>query len=306
MFDLRQLRYFIAVAETLSFTQAARRLHISQPPLSQQIRALEQDLGVRLFDRTKRRVELTEPGRLFLDEARKVLAQADAARLSVADAAAGYTGRLRLAYPSSVSFHPVLPRTLLKFSEAAPGVQVELSEMYTDAQYGALSTGQIDAGLVRARPKHRQWEQELDLLVIDREPLLLALPSAHPLAAKDRVHLSEAAQDPFVAQPRALSTTLHETLTELAARAGFRPAIRQEAQQLTGLLVLVSAGVGLALLPASLRAAKLEGVSMVPLADEGATQLLAVATRRGDHSPVLQRFLDTTASLSPSAEKTCD
>lgn len=302
MFDLRQLRYFVAVAETLSFTQAAQRLHMSQPPLSQQIQALEQDLGVTLLARNKRRVSLTEPGRLFLEEARDILAHAEGARNRVADAAAGYTGRLRLAYPASVAFHPALPQTLLRFSSLAPLVQLELSEMYTEAQYAALEADdQIDAGLVRALPKQRQLEQNLRLIVLDHEPLLLAMPITHPLASRTTpIALKEVACEPFVAQPRAHSATLYDTLTRLANRAGFHPLIRQEARQVTALLALVSAGIGMALVPASLRAVQLSGVAMHPLADPGAVQLLAVACRADNASPVLRHFIDT---LSPLCEK---
>ncbi|NII09402.1 LysR family transcriptional regulator [Oleiagrimonas sp. C23AA] len=305
MFDLRQLRYFVAVAETLSFTQAARRLHMSQPPLSQQIQALEQDLGVTLLDRNKRRVALTEPGRLFLEEARDILAHADGARARVADAAAGYTGRLRLAYPASVAFHPALPQTLLRFSSHAPSVQVELTEMYTEAQYTALAADdQIDAGLVRALPKHRQLEQNLRLIVLDHEPLLLAMPASHRLATRENpIALKEVADEAFVAQPRAHSTTLYDTLTRLAARAGFHPSIRQEARQVTALLALVSAGVGMALVPASLRAVQLSGVAMLALSDPGASQLLALACRADNRSPVLKRFVDTLEPLHGDAPK---
>lgn len=306
MFDLRQLRYFIAVAEHLSFTEAARRLHLSQPPLSQQIRALEQDLGVRLLDRNKRRVALTEPGRLFLEEARKVLAQVDSARQTALGAAAGHSGRLRLAYPASVAFHPALPQAVLRFSHAAPAVRLELSEMYTDQQYTALTAGEIDAGLVRAPPKDEAVAAELELLVLDHEPLLLALPETHRLARRRRLWLRDVAGDAFVAQPRALSTTLHDTLSRLAARAGFHPAIRQEAQQVTGLLALVAAGIGLALLPASLRAVQLAGVRMLPLADADASQLLAVACRRDPRTPVLRRFLDTVRPLREPERGTCE
>lgn len=300
MFDMRQLRYYVAVAETLSFTQAAQRLHMSQPPLSQQIRSLEDDLGVRLLDRNKRRVLLTEPGRLFLEEARKILAQAEAARLSVSGAAAGYTGRLRLAYAGSVAFHPALPQALLGLSDAAPGIRVELNEMYSEQQYMALSSRHIDAGFVRAQAKDARLAQETDLRPIDHEPLLLAMPATHPLADRDSLQLAAVAREPFVTQPRALSTTLYDTLVQLAARLGFYPAIRQEVQQVTAMLALVSAGVGLALVPASLRAVQLQGVRMVPLEDEHAYQLLAVATRKEDQSPVLQRFLDILSPVDAS------
>jgi DNA-binding transcriptional LysR family regulator len=211
MFDFRQLRYFVAVAEELSFTRAALRLHLSQPPLSQQIQSLEQDLGVRLLERTKRHVALTEPGRVFLEQARQILAKADEARSEVTAAAAGYSGQLRLAYTVSVSFHPALPQALLRYGQIAPNVRLKLSEMYTEPQFTALLAGEIDVGFVRDEPVHALDARDLRFDVIDREPLLLALPAGHHLAKRDSLRLAEVAGDAFVSQPRELASTLGET-----------------------------------------------------------------------------------------------
>jgi DNA-binding transcriptional LysR family regulator len=293
MFDLRQLRYFVEVAETLSFTQAAQRLHISQPPLSQQIQSLEADLGVRLLDRNRRRVALTEPGRIFLMEAKAILARAESARTVVADAAAGFTGRLRLAYAVSVAFHPALPEILLRFSHAAPGVSVHLAEMLTGSQYDAILDGQIDVGLLRAFPSGAANSRMLHVDVIDREPLVIALPTQHRLARKASLHMSELAGERFVAPPRSHAATLIDRLNLLADKAGFRPNIRQETQQIPSLLPLVAAGLGLALVPSSLRSVMLGGVSFVPLDDPDASLLLAVASRADNASPVLESFLRT-------------
>jgi DNA-binding transcriptional LysR family regulator len=296
MFDFRQLRYFIAVADELSFTRAAQRLHISQPPLSQQIQALEQHLGVRLLERDKRNVALTEPGRVFLQQAREILAKADEARQLVAEAAAGFTGHLRLAYTVSVSFHPALPQTLLRHAALAPQVQVQLSELNTEQQYHALLARQIDVGFVRAAPGPAVDARAIKLDVLDQERLLLALPSGHPLAARDSLQMSEVAGQPFVVQPRELAVTFHDRLVQLAAQAGFYPSIRQQAQQVNGLLALVAAGIGLALLPASVRAVQLPGVSYVSLSDSEAWLPLAVAYRAEDPSPSLRLFLSALAT----------
>jgi DNA-binding transcriptional LysR family regulator len=298
MFDLRQLRYFVAVAEELSFTRAALRLHLSQPPLSQQIQSLEQDLGVRLLERSKRQVKLTEPGRVFLEQARQILAKADEARSHVAAAAAGYSGHLRLAYTVSVSFHPALPRTLLRYGQIAPKVALKLVEMYSEPQFAALLADEIDAGFVRSEPVHAQDVRRLRLSVVDREPLLLAMPAGHPLAGRSSLGLSEVAGDAFVSQPRELAATLYDRLVTLANNAGFQPSIVQQAQQINGLLALVAAGLGMALVPASLRAVRLGGVSYVRLEDPDAFLLLAVACRADDQSPALQQFLATVAETS--------
>ncbi len=293
MFDLRQLRYFVVVAQELSFTRAAQQLHISQPPLSQQIQALERDLGVQLLARNKRNVALTEPGRVFLEQARAILAKVDEARSQVADAAAGFSGKLRLAYTVSVSFHPALPQSLLRYSQRAPNVHVLLSEMYTELQFAALRAGRIDVGFVRDLPSHEDDARALHLEVLDREPLLLALPSGHVHATRTSLRMGDVAGAPFVVQPRELASTLYDRLVQLAARADFHPRICQEAQQLNGLLALVAAGIGLALVPASMRAVRLAGVSYVPLEDPDAYLLLAIACRADDHSPVLGQFLTT-------------
>lgn len=298
MFDLRQLRYFVAVAEELSFTRAALRLHLSQPPLSQQIQSLEQDLGVRLLERTKRSVAVTEPGRVFLEHARQILAKVDESRSQVVAAAAGYSGQLRLAYTVSVSFHPAMPQALLRFGQLAPNVRLQLSEMYTEPQFAALLAGQIDVGFVRDEPSRVRDAGSLRLSVVDREPLMLALPAGHPMSGRSSLRLAEVAGDAFVSQPRELAATLYDRLVKLATRAGFQPSITQHAQQINGLLALVAAGLGLALVPASMRTVRLAGVSYVPLEDPDAFLLLAVASRSDDSSPALQQFLATVAETA--------
>jgi DNA-binding transcriptional LysR family regulator len=293
MFDLRQLRYFVEVAETLSFTQAAQRLHISQPPLSQQIQSLEADLGVRLLDRNRRRVALTEPGRLFLIEAKAILARAESARTVVSEAAAGFTGQLKLAYAVSVSFHPALPEILLRFSHEAPNVSLHMGEMLTGAQYDALLSGQIDVGLLRAHPEGVANARQLNVEVIDHEPLVIALPVAHPFARRAAVRMEALAGEHWVAPPRAHAATLIDRLMLLSDKARFRPNIRQEAQQIPSLLPLVAAGLGMALVPASLQAVHLDGVAFVRVDDPEAHLLLAVASRVDNTSPVLDSFLRT-------------
>ncbi len=295
MFDFRQLRYFVAVSEELSFTRAARRLHLSQPPLSQQIQALEQDLGVRLLERTKRSVSLTGPGRIFLDHARQILSKADEARTQVVAAAAGHSGQLRLAYTVSVSFHPALPRVLLRYGQAAPNVRVELSELYTEPQFEALLDGQIDVGFVRDEPLRAIDAKALRMTVLDREPLLLALPTGHPLSGRSSLRLDEVANEPFVAQPREVAVTLHDRLFRLAQKAGFQPQIQRHVQQVNGMLAMVAAGLGLALVPATMRAVRLAGLAYVPIEDPDAYMLLAVASRASDTSPALAQFLAVVA-----------
>jgi DNA-binding transcriptional LysR family regulator len=301
MFDFRQLRYFIMVAEELSFTRAAIRLHISQPPLSQQIQALERDLGVTLLERNKRKVALTEAGKVFLEQARQILAQAELARSRTTAVAAGHSGQLRLAYTLSVSFHPALPGALLRHRQIAPGVDVQLREMNNAPQFAALLANEIDVGFVRTEPRHLQDARKLRLRLLDREPLMLALPASHPLATRNELHMSEMADEAFVTQPRALASTLYDKLSTLASAAGFQPRTVQQAQQISGLLALVAAGLGVALVPSTMRAVHLAGVSYVPLADPTAQMLLAVASRADDSSPVLAQFLSTVDEFAQAS-----
>jgi DNA-binding transcriptional LysR family regulator len=200
-----------------------------------------------------------------------------------------------LAYTVSVSFHPALPQALLRYGQIAPNVRLKLSEMYTEPQFAALLAGEIDVGFVRDEPVHALDARDLRFDVIDREPLLLALPAGHHLAKRDSLRLAEVAGDAFVSQPRELASTLYDRLVKLAATAGFQPTIAQHAQQINGLLALVAAGLGLALVPASMRTVQLAGISYVSLEDSDAHLLLAVASRAGDRSPALQQFLATVA-----------
>lgn len=301
MFDFRQLRYFIAVAEELSFTRAAIRLHMSQPPLSQQIQSLEKDLGVRLLERDRRNVALTAPGELFLVQARQILSSADVARRQVVAAAAGYRGKLRLAYTVSISFHPAFPLTLLRYRQIAPDVHLQLCEMYSQAQYSALLDNQIDVGFVRNEPIRPQDARRLRLVAIAQERLMIAMSIAHPLARQATLRMEELAHYTFVSQPRGLASTFYDQLVKLANDAGFQPTIVQHAQQLNGLLALVAAGMGVALVPASMQAVHLESVHYVPLEDANASILLAAASRADDHSPALQHFLSTVIDTAKAA-----
>lgn len=303
MFDLRQLRYFVAVAEELSFTRAAIRLHISQPPLSQQIQALERDLGAQLLERSKRRVALTEPGRVFLDEARQILSRTEQARNRTTAAAAGRSGRLRLAYTPSVSFHPALPHILRQHRQAMPDVTIVLEEMDSETQFASLLANTIDVGFVRDTPHHPSHKEgRLHWQTIDREALLLAVPADHPLAARKHLEFAEVATEGFITQQHGSTVTLHHRLMALAGKAGFEPRIVQQVQQINGMLALVAAGMGVALLPATMRAVGLPGVGYVPLSDPDANLLLAVATRIDDASPVLRQFLGTVNTAIATAQ----
>ena len=261
--ELRQLRHFIAVAERLHFGRAAAALSISQPPLSRSIRDLEARVGATLLARTRRRVELTPEGARFLEEAKRVLAQLERAVLEVGRMAAGAGGRLRIGFVSLADFG-VLPGLLKSYKAARPGVGLALREMLTPEQSAALAVGELDFGLLLPPVS----VPELEHLVVQRERFLAALPARHRLArAPGRIAVRELAEEAFVMAPREIAPGLHDIVTGLAARAGFAPRVAQEAIQMQTVVSLVSSGLGVALVPASLANLGRRGVAYREIAD---------------------------------------
>ena len=261
--DLRQLRYFVAVAEERHFGRAAKRLAMTQPPLSQAIRALEEALGVALFARTKRTVELTPVGADLLPEVRKILAAADGLRPLAQSLARGEAGALALAFVSTADYG-LLPQLLREFAGRYPGVRLQLVEATSDVQIEELVAGRIDAGLVIA-PLPPRHTAALTYLPIMREPLVAVLPSAVARARSRKrqgepldwdespVTLAELAELPLVIFPRRLAPGFYDIITGCYGAVGLTPRIGQEAIQMQTIVSLVSAGMGVALVPQSLR-----------------------------------------------------
>lgn len=242
--DLRHLRYFIHVAEEMHFGRAAARLGISQPPLSQQIRGLEAELGIDLFDRTSRRVALTEAGRLFLPEARATIAQADRAIDAARRVRLGEVGRLALAFTTSGPFVPEIARALYAFRQAYPGIELRLSERGRDEQIAGIEDGSLDLGIVRSfdPPGLPDGIGRRCLLT---EDILLAMPETHWLAPQTTpVELAQLAAEDFVMYDPAIGAGFNDHFIAMCARAGFVPRVAQEAGSLATLLGLVSAGFG--------------------------------------------------------------
>jgi DNA-binding transcriptional LysR family regulator len=283
--ELRHLRYFVAVAEELHFGRAARRLHIAQPPLSQQIRRLEAELGTELLRRNRRRVELTEPGRLLLEGARPLLADADGLERLVRRAAGGEVGRLAVAYVGSATYR-ALPVLVRAFRERLPDVDLVLSERTTTPQVAALRARQVDAGIVRPPVA----DEGLLLEPLVAEALVAAVSDGHRLAAGARVAVAALADEPFVLFPRHVGTGLYDDVADVCRAAGFVPRVVQEAGDMQTIVSLVAAGVGVSLVPASVTALRLPGVAYRELDGPNATLALALATRRDDASPLVARF----------------
>lgn len=244
MLDLGQVRSFVAVATELNFSRAARRLNMTQPPLSRQIKLLEQELDVTLFERTSRRVILTPAGLAFLAEAQKLLERGDAAITATRRAARGSTGSVKIAFVGA-STYSFLPRFISQARASAPQVELELVQMETAEQLHAINAGEIDLGLSRPLTGNHHLES----LCVAREPMMLAIPRTHPLAAKRRPALNALNGEPFIMfSPPA--RYLHDKLTKLIKESGITPRIIQSMTHSQAILSLVSAGIGLALVPA--------------------------------------------------------
>jgi DNA-binding transcriptional LysR family regulator len=288
--ELRHLRYFVAVAEELNFSRAAERLGIAQPPLSQQIQRLEHELGVPLFVRTRRRVELTDVGRALLDDARRTLVQAGRIVEIAARAARGEAGTLRLGF-SSAALYTTVPAILRAFQARAPEVTLNLLERSSEEQIEMLSAGAIDAGFIRlpiANPS-----PALSLRTIVREPLVVALSHGHHLASRRAVALQALGAERFIIVARSAARGLHDQIVALCRRAGFEPAIAQEAAEVSTIVSLVSAGLGVAIVPASVRKLQRERVTYHATVGGAAMTEMALVYDRGNRSRVLRAFLET-------------
>jgi DNA-binding transcriptional LysR family regulator len=285
--ELRHLRYFLAVAEERHFGRAAERLHMAQPPLSQQIRRLEAELGVELLHRTTRRVELSPAGEVLLERARGILDAADAAAEDCRRAAAGEIGRLSVGFTGSTTY-ALLPSVATALREALPGVELELhGELITPAQVEGLLEGRLDLGLLR--PPVRA--HELTVEVIRSEPLVAVLPSTHRLAEADAVAVADLAEEPFVAYAPHLRSVLLGAVEEACAAHGFQPRVAMPVTETSTLVSFVAAGVGVSLVPASVGGMTVAGAVYRPLADDTTRVQIALAWRSDDQSSVLERAL---------------
>jgi DNA-binding transcriptional LysR family regulator len=289
--DLRQLRYFATVAEELHFGRAATRLHMTQPPLSQTIQALEELLGTPLFVRSRRGVALTPAGAALLPEARRLLAQSAELPELVRRAAAGESGRLALAFVSSADYS-VLPPFLRTYRAQFPQVQIVLQEATSDLQVDDLLHNRIDAGLL-IPPLPDKARAELDYLKVLSEPLILAAPAGlAALQGGGPVWLKDLPPLPLIIFPRPIAPALHDAILGCFHAAGVTPEIGQQAIQMQTIVSLVSAGMGLALVPQSVSNLMRPGVEYRALHDHSPLVETGLAWRRDNHSPVLLGFLD--------------
>lgn len=287
--ELRHLRYFVAVAEELHFGRAAARLNIAQPPLSRQVRDLEREIGVALFDRTPRGVDLTAAGSAFLHEARLTLAQADRAQRTAQRAARGETGRLRVAFVEAATQSGVLPSVLGFFRMHLPSIGLSLFEMDAAQQSEALRDGRVDLGIVHTPPTDAdRW---LRVEPVRSDPLILAVPAEHRLAGRARFTLADLSAESFVLFPRDGAPSIYDDVIARCRASGFSPRVVQEAAGWHTLVSLVGAGVGVAFIPRSLRQFKPEGVAYRTVQDLAVNVELFAIWKRADRSPVRERFV---------------
>jgi DNA-binding transcriptional LysR family regulator len=300
--ELRHLRYFVTVAEELHFGRAAARLHLSQPPLSMQIKALEEELGTRLLARTQRKVELTAAGAVFLKEARDILARVEQAATMARRAARGETGELAVGFVTIADYN-VLPTALSAFRARNPGIALSLREATTDVQLRDLAEERLDVGFVLSPVN----DERLALLPLLREPLVAALPQQHALASgRGPLALHRLSDAPFILFPRHMAPGLYDDIVSFCRRSGFSPRVEQEAVQMQTIVSLVSAGLGVALIPASMLNLGRTGVVYRKLRETSPLTEIALAWRARDARPALARFLEAVRAVvkRPSAEAT--
>ncbi|MFW5470715.1 LysR substrate-binding domain-containing protein [Knoellia sp. CPCC 206435] len=291
--ELRHLRYFVAVAEELHFGRAAARLHMAQPPLSQQIKQLEAEIGVQLLTRSTRRVELTPAGKRYLARARAVLADVDDAGDEAQRVAAGEVGRVALGLIGSATYD-LLPTIVPALRERCPDIVLDLrGELLTPAQEEGLRDGSLDICILR--PPVR--DPGLRVRVLRREPLVAVLPATHQLADRDSIRLADLRDEPFITYPSRHRSVLHDATFDACQRAGFVPQVVQEVSETSTLVVFVAAGLGVALVPEPVRHLTITGAVYRPLEGAPSSVELAVATRGDERSPHVLRILGALRSL---------
>jgi DNA-binding transcriptional LysR family regulator len=289
--ELRHLRYFVTLADELHFGRAARRLGISQPPLSQQIKALEDGLGARLFERTNRRVALTQAGRMFLDEARATLAQADRAAQVARRAQRGELGELRIGMFPSAPLIPVVGRSILAFRRGYPDVQLTLSEFESRQQMQALAEGREHIAIVRG-PASPNVPAELSASELLRERLVVVMPADHALARRPgKVAMAALADEPFVFYGSRMGTTLPAQVLALCRSAGFEPRISQVANANATILGLVAVGLGIAIVPEAMSLLRHTAVVTRGIGEAEAITSVWMLRQRTDTSPLIEAFI---------------
>lgn len=286
--ELRHLRYFVAVAEELHFRRAADRLHISQPPLSLQIRQLEDELGTTLFERTRQKVLLTAAGRAFLAHARLILAQADTAKSAAALAAQGEAGELRIGFTQSVQFIPQFLSTVNLFRSRFPGVTLSLHEMDSVTQIDAIAERHIELGIMHSPSDPVEGPVRVARWMLD--PLLLATARSGVLGKRKTVSVADLSSEALICTPRYSGFGLQQHLHRICWAHGFTPHVVHEATALASIVVMVATGLGSAVVPQSIRAIGVPGVVYLPFVNNEAAVDICIATHTLHDDALAMRF----------------
>lgn len=293
--DLKKLRYFIAVAEELHFNRAAQKLNITQPPLSQQIQGLEEDLGVKLFERTKRQVQLTSAGAIFLEESRNIVAQLERSIKMTQLASQGKVGQLSIAFVDSAA-GGMMVNVVKKFRERYPDVQLTLTEMTSAQQLKALHDGKIHVGFLRwADPS-----PSITSRLCTNESLVAVLPEMHPLAIHPNLSLSSLANEPFILSPHHMGASYHDLILDVCEQHGFKPRIVQEAVQMYTIVNLVAAGIGISIVPSSVCVFQRSGVVFRSFDEDTPPVPLYAAWKTANRETVLAHFLQVVEEMADS------
>jgi DNA-binding transcriptional LysR family regulator len=294
--ELRHLRYFVAVAEEGHITRAAQRLGLQQPPLSQQIRALEREIRVSLFLRHPRGVTLTDAGRSFFEDAQAILAQVDRAAARAQRTARGELGRIAVGFTTSAPFHPLVARAIRQFRQRRPDVSFALEESSSVDLVKALREERLDAVFIRSAIADPAG---LAVHALLQEDMVVALPSRHERVHQPKLGLKELADDTFILYRRPTGAGLYDVIIAACAHAGFSPRVGQEAPRIVSTLNLVAAGLGVTLVPASLAGLPLEGVTYRKLKDRPALKVpLNLVQRQAESSAATLDFIELVRKLA--------
>ena len=295
--ELRQLKYFVAVAEERSFSRAALRLHVSQPPLSTQLKALEDELGVRLLDRTNRGVTLTAAGQVFFDETRAVLARLERGKEMARNAGRGHVGTLSIGFVS-IADYGILPPALKEFRSLFPAVEVQLHELTTDAQIREIGAARLDLGIGLGPVD----APNLLFKPVTREGLVLAAPAGHRLARQGKpIGLKTLSNESFIIPPRDIAPGLFDLIIGQCRAAGFAPRITQQARQMQTVISLVACGMGFALVPASVQNLRRRGVQYRPLRGPAAAVELGILSPRDGDDALTGNFVATLLRVAKAS-----
>ncbi|NDV22882.1 LysR family transcriptional regulator [Desulfovibrio sp. JC022] len=288
--ELRQLRYFIAVAEELHFGRAARRVHIAQPPFSQQIKGLEEELGARLLERNSRKVRLTNEGRYFYKQAMDIVAQAEDAAATVGRMAKGEYGNIKVGF-MEIAMDSLLPEAVRSFSHRYPGVSVRLSQFGASIQLQKISSGEMDVGFSTV---YLHAMEGLSSVKLFSRKHVLAVPEDHIFTAEKSVSLTEIARENLLMFPRSGQPDLYDAIMDAFTSRGLVPRVKQEISGLSGASALISSGMGVTFLPENSRVSR-KGIAMVPVSDEFPSMDIYMVWNREDYSNTAGVFMEWVA-----------